>query len=131
MEKARRLKFVILQYTPSILNQSSVNIAVLGYEIDTGSFGDARFLDGWEAALRLDPNADIEMLDALKKEIQSGWPNVERREALLRMLLDSFSNSIQISQEHSCLTNNPSDEMRGLVLRYLSPTVSERSLPPA
>jgi hypothetical protein len=131
MEKARRLKFVILRYRPIILNQSFVNIAVLSYEVDTGSFGDARFLDGWEAALRLDPNADIEMLDALKSEIQSGWPNVERREALLRMLLDSFSNSVQISEEHSCLTNNPLDEMQDLVLRYLSPAVSEQSLPPA
>ena len=131
MKKARRLKFVILRYRPIILNQSFVNIAVLSYEVDTGSFGDARFLNGWEAALRLDPNADIEMLDALKREIQSGWPNVERREALLRMLLDSFSNSVQISEEHSCLTNNPLDEMQDLVLRYLSPTVSEQSLPPA
>jgi hypothetical protein len=131
MKKARRLKFVILRYRPIILNQSSINIAVLSYEVDTGSFGDARFLNGWEAALRLDPNADIEMLDALKREIQSGWPNVERREALLRMLLDSFSNSVQISEEHSCLTNNPLDEMQDLVLRYLSPTVSEQSLPPA
>jgi hypothetical protein len=131
MERSRRLKFLILQYTPSVLNEGFVNIAVLGYEIDTGSFAEARFLDGWEAALRLDPNADIEMLDALRKEIQGGWPDVERREALLKMLLDSFSNSVQISQEHTCLTNNPEKEMRDLMLRYLSPAVSERSLPPA
>lgn len=130
MEKARRLKFVVLQYIPSVLNESLVNIAVLGYEIDTGPFADARFLEGWEAALTLDPNADVEMLDALKKEIQSGWPNAQRREALLRMLLDSFSNGVQISREHSCLTDNPEDEMRDLVLRYLKPTVSEGPLPP-
>lgn len=123
MEKVHRLKFVILQYTPSVLSQSFVNIAVLGYEVDTGSFADARFVDGWEVALRLDPNTDLEMLDGLKKEIQSSWPNVERRETLLRMLLDSFSNSVQISQEHTCLTNDPENEMRNLVLRYLSSMV--------
>jgi hypothetical protein len=131
MERSRRLKFLILQYTPSVLNEGFVNIAVLGYEVDTGSFAEARFLDGWEAALRLDPNADIEMLDALRKEIQGGWPDVERRETLLKLLLDSFSNSVQIFQEQTCLTNDPEKEMRDLVLRYLSPAVSERSLPQA
>jgi Protein of unknown function (DUF3037) len=123
MKRTHRLKFVVLKYAPSVLSNCFVNIAVLGYEVDTGRFGDARFLDGWEPALKLDPNADIEMLDGLKKEIQSSWPNIERREMLLKTFLDSFSNSIQISQEQTCLTNNPEDEMRDLVLRYLSPTV--------
>jgi hypothetical protein len=120
MEKARRLKFVVLQYTPSVLKESFVNIAVLSYEVDTGSFAHASFLDGWEPALRLDPNADVEMLDGLKKEIQGRWLNIERRQTLLRVLLDSFSNNVQISQERTCLTNNPEGEMRDLELRYLS-----------
>jgi hypothetical protein len=123
MEKARRLKFVVLQYAPSILNEGFVNIAVLSYEVDTGSFADARFLDGWETALGLDPNADVEMLESLKKEIQGGWPDIEKRQTLLRMLLDSFSNSVQISDEQTCLTDNPENEMRDLAFRYLSPTL--------
>ncbi|SRR5258708_7276748 len=123
MEKARRLKFMVLRYAPSVLSERFVNIAVLSYEVDTGSFADARFLDGWESALRLDPNADVEMLGALKQEIQSGWPSIERREMLLRMILDSFSNSVQISDEQTCLTNNPESEMRDLVFRYLGLTL--------
>ena len=66
-------------------------------------------------------NADVEMLDALKKEIENGWPNIETRETLLKVPLNSFSTSIQISAEQTCLTNNPENEMRDLVLRYLSP----------
>jgi hypothetical protein len=130
MENVRRLKFVVLQYSPSVLNESFINIAVLSYEVDTGSFVDTKFLDGWEALLKLDPNADVEMLEALKEEIQGSWPDTGRRETLLRILLDSFSNSIQISKEHTCLTTDPEVEMLNLVHRYLSPTGSGRSLPP-
>jgi hypothetical protein len=121
MEKSRRLNFLVLRYTPSVMSDSFVNMAILGHEVDTGTFSDARFLDGWEPVLKLDANADVEMLEALKKEIQSGWPNIEKRETLLGMLLDSFSNSVQITQ-HTCLTNNPEDEMCDLAHRLLSPT---------
>jgi hypothetical protein len=122
MQGIHRLKFVVLQYAPSVRSNCFVNIAVLAYEVDTGSFGDAKFLDGWEPALKLDPNADIQMLNALKKEIREGWPNTTRRSMLLKLLLDSFSNNIQVSGEQSCLTDDPENEMRNLVLRYLSPT---------
>lgn len=119
MKETRRLKFAVLQYAPSVLSNRFVNIAVLCYEVDTGTFGDAEFLGGWEPALQLDPDADVEMLDALKNEIQSGWLDVEKRGMLLRVLLDAFSNSVQISQEYTCITNDPEHEMRNMVLRFL------------
>jgi hypothetical protein len=71
--------------------------------------------------LKLDPNADVVMLDALKKEIEDGWPNIGTRETSLKVLLNSFSTSIQISAEQTCLTNDRENEMRYLVLRYPSP----------
>ena len=112
------LKFAILRYLPNVISDASVAFGILGHEVGTGTFADAKFLPGWEPILRVDPTADIEGLSSLITEIQNEWPDVQNRTILLEMFLDAFSNSVQV-QEMSCLTSDPKTEMNILALRYL------------
>jgi hypothetical protein len=119
MRPDHQIKFLVLRYVPNLLNDAYVNFAVLGHEVETGDFVEARFVRDWEPIIKLDPDADVEVLDALKTEIQKGWSNAEQREDLSRMFLTSFSNNIQVSDEQGCFTDDPRNEMNDLALRYL------------
>ena len=112
------LKFAILRYLPNVISDASVAFGIIGHEVGTGTFADAKFLHAWEPILRVDPTADIEALSSLITEIQNEWPDVQKRTILLEMFLNAFSNSVQV-QEISCLTSDPKTEMNILALRYL------------
>jgi len=112
------LKFAILRYLPNVISDASVAFGILGHEVGTGTFADAKFLHAWEPILRVDPTADIEGLSSLINELQNEWPDVQKRTILLEMFLDAFSNSVQV-QEMSCLTCDPKTEMNILARRYL------------
>ena len=68
------LKFAILRYFPNVISDASVAFGILGHEVGTGTFADAKFLHAWESILRVDPTADIEALSSLTTEIQNEWP---------------------------------------------------------
>jgi hypothetical protein len=119
MRQNHKIKFLVMRYVPNVVVDAHVNFAVLGHEVETGDFVEARFLPDWRPVIRLDPDVDVELLDCLKTEIQEGWSNTEQRETMLRMFLDSFSNSIQVSGEQGCLTDDPKGEMNNQALRYL------------
>jgi hypothetical protein len=119
MHQEHKIKFLVMRYVPNVVMDAHVNFAVLGHEVETGDFVEARFLPDWRSVVRLDPDVDVEVLDCLKVEIQKAWLNTQQRETLLRMFLDSFSNSIQVSDEQGCLTDDPKREMSNQALRYL------------
>ena len=112
------LKFAILRYLPNVISDASVAFGIIGHEVGTGTFADAKFLHAWESILRVDPTADIEALSSLTTEIQNEWPDVQKRTILLEMFFNAFSNSVKV-QEMSCLTSDPKTEMKILALRYL------------
>jgi hypothetical protein len=112
------LKFAVLRYVPNPLSDLSIAFGLLGYEVGTGTFADARFLQVWEPVLRLDPGADIDALDALRNEVQNEWSDAQKRAILLNMFLNMFSNCVQV-QEGSCHASDPKTEMEGLAVRYL------------
>jgi hypothetical protein len=112
-----QLKLAILRYASNHFPDASVAFAILGYELGAGAFVDTRFLHTWEPLLRLDAQADVEMLSALRDEIQSEWPDARKRTMLLYIFTTSFSNSVLV-QETSCVTDDPKAEMDNLAQRY-------------
>lgn len=112
------LKFLVLKYAPRPIDNNSVCIGVLAFEVDTGSYTEVRFIKTWEPVLRLDPDADLEVLGALKREIEIDWPDREKRERLVNMFLGTFSNALQV-QEVSSLTETPAQEMDAFASQYL------------
>lgn len=112
------LQFLILKYAKHAVSNDSISIGILVYETDTGSYAETRFLNTWERVSRLDPNADTEVLEGLKTEIETDWSDVQKRKSLIAMLLRSFSNTLVV-QERSCFTDDPGRELEVLASLHL------------
>ena len=71
----RQCEFFLLRYVPDAVKDEFVNLGVVLYEPgEAGSgqaaFADVRFTRDWRRVRCLDPDADVEMLEALEREIR-------------------------------------------------------------
>ena len=121
MAEKRQLEFFLLRYVPDAVRDEFVNIGVVMVEpSESGSgFADVRFARDWRRVQRLDPGADVEMLETLEREIRGSLGEVKDREALIRRLQDSFSNAIQLSPTKGVLADEPALEIEALASLYL------------
>jgi hypothetical protein len=120
MADKRQLEFFLLRYVPDAVKDEFVNIGVVMIEpaLNGAGFADVRFTRDWRRVRCLDPQADIEMLEAIEREIRSQLGEARERSVLLRRLEDSFSNVIQFSAMKGCLTEEPAKEIEMLARLY-------------
>jgi hypothetical protein len=94
-----------LEYVPSALADLSFSIAVIFIDHsapDTGLCSMSVRMD-WRVKLRLiDPYCDLQMLEALLKEIEVRLRSKGHRMEVLRQMEDSFSNILQLSKWRKC-----------------------------
>ncbi|MFZ0420483.1 MAG: DUF3037 domain-containing protein [Candidatus Sulfotelmatobacter sp.] len=121
MAHRRQLEFFLLRYVPDAVKDEFVNIGVVMVEggANGGGFADVRFTRDWRRVRCLDPQADVEMLAALEREIRGQLATTHDREVLLRRLEDSFSNVIQLSPAKGCLAEDPVREIEAMASMYL------------
>jgi len=117
----RQLEFFLLRYVPNAVRNEFVNIGLVMVEsgADSGGFADVRFTRDWRRVRWLDPQADVEMLEALERDIHKRLASREDREILLRQMEDSFSNAIQLSPTQKCLAEDPVAEIEAMASMYL------------
>jgi len=118
MAEKRQLEFFLLRYVPDAVREEFVNIGVVAVEGD-GGFADVRFTHDWRRVRCLDPEADVEMLEALERDIRGEIAQLGDRELLIKKLQDSFSNLLQLSPTKGCLAEDPVQEMGVLESLYL------------
>ena len=120
MADKRQLEFFLLRYVPDAVKDEFVNIGVVMTEPAANGLGfaEVRFTRDWRRVRCLDPDADIEMLEALEREIRSQLSNVRERGVLLRKMEESFSNLIQVSSSKGCLAEEPGKEIELLAKLY-------------
>jgi hypothetical protein len=120
MADKRQLEFFLLRYVPDAVKDEFVNIGVVMIEpaADGAGFADVRFTRDWRRVRCLDPQADIEMLEAIERDIRGHLGEARERSVLLRRLEDSFSNVIQLSPMKGCLTEEPAKEIELLARLY-------------
>jgi Protein of unknown function (DUF3037) len=121
MADRRQLEFFLLRYVPDAVKDEFVNVGLVMVEAGAsgGGFADVRFTRDWRRVRCLDPQADMEMLEALEREIRGQLASTHDREVLLRRLEDSFSNVIQLSPAKGCLAEDPVAEMETMAAIYL------------
>jgi len=121
MAASRQLEFFLLRYVPDAVKDEFVNIGVVMVEAGAngGGFADVRFTRDWRRVRCLDPQADVEMLSALERDIRGQLATSHDREVLLRRLEDSFSNVIQLSPAKGCLAEDPVAEIETMASMYL------------
>jgi len=121
MADLRKLEFFLLRYVPDAVKDEFVNIGLVMLEPGANGegFADVRFTRDWRRVRCLDPQADIEILEALERDIRRQLVGTHDREALMRKLQDSLSNVIQLSSTKACLAEAPAQEIEALARLYI------------
>jgi hypothetical protein len=120
-------EFLLVRYVPDPVKNEFVNIGVLLREAARpGEPGEAaplvRFTKDWARVRCVDPDADIEMLEAMETEMRRRLlePGTEGP-PLLATMEDSFSHQVQITAPKACLAENAAAGMEQLMQLYVEP----------
>ncbi len=129
MAERRQLEFFLLRYVPSAARDEFVNIGLVMTESggDGGGFADVHFTQDWKRARCLFPDTDVEMLEAIGREIKSRIANLQDRASLIHEMTERYSNAIQLSGVRQVLAEDPVAEMKNLA----SMLVEAPLMPPA
>lgn len=121
MAERRQLEFFLLRYVPDVVKEEFVNFGLAMIEDPTNGagFADVRFTRDWRRVLCLDPQADLEMLQATEREIRKLVIEVKSTKEIMETLNKSFSNLVQLSEAKGCLTDDPSMEIEKMARMYL------------
>jgi hypothetical protein len=122
-EPLKQCEFFLLRYVPDAVKGEFINIGV----VLLGPSGiEMRFSGDWSRVRCLDPDADLEMLQAVENELRSELAQGESRERMLHKLQDSFSTSIRLSPVTGCLTESPQAEADLLAQHYLETSAARK-----
>src|SRR6202521_1266948 len=121
MADRRQLEFFLLRYVPNVAREEFVNIGLVMTEIggDGGGFAGVHFTANWQRARCLDPNIDVEMLEALGRDMERRLEDVQQRALLLHEMMDSYSNTLQLSPIQRCVAENPAEELKELAKKLV------------
>jgi hypothetical protein len=111
-------RFFILRYAPDAVKNEFINVGLVLLPPAGGA--QVRFTHDWSRVLCLDPDADVEMLQALEGDLRNQLREMNGdRDLILRRIQDSFSNAIQPSEFQACLASSAVDEADELARLYL------------
>src|SRR5580693_3102873 len=116
MAERKPFEFFLLRYVPDAAREEFVNIGLVMTESggDGGGFAGVHFTQDWRRARCLNPDVDVEVLDALGREIQRRIASVQDRVLMVHEMMDRYSNAIQISPVRQVLTEDPARELKDL-----------------
>jgi hypothetical protein len=118
MAEKLQCRFFILRYAPDAVKNEFINVGLVLLPPAGGAH--VRFTRDWSRVLCLDPDADVEMLQALESDLRSQLHEMNGdRDLILRRIQDSFSNAIQPSEFQACLAASPVAEADELARLYL------------
>lgn len=100
------LEYLVLCYAPNPF-QGHTDIAIAVFATGNEDFGEIRFLKNWSRVLALDPQADLEALDSLAKDLKEQFRARESRDRMVQLMKNSFSNTIQIPIIRQCTSPDP------------------------
>jgi hypothetical protein len=127
----RRCEFHLLRYVPDAVRNEFVHIGVILRE--QASAGAAispepalvRFTHDWRRVRCLDPDADTSVLEAMESELRRCF-QAEPDGALVRLLGESLSLSVQMTEGKAYLAESLPAGMEELMRLYVEPAPRER-----
>lgn len=118
MDEKVQCRFFILRYAPDAVKNEFINVGLVLLPPAGGA--QVRFTRDWSRVLCLDPDADVEMLQALEDDLRTQLREMNGdHDLILRRIQDSFSNAIQPSEFKACLAASPMTEADELARLYL------------
>jgi DUF3037 family protein len=134
MAERRKLEFFLLRYVPDAVKGEFVNFGLMAIENgpDGARLIDVRFTRDWGRVLCLDPQADVDVLSALQKEIRQEIGRKRDELTLLRKMEDSFSGVVQLSPVVPVLTERTAvSEIEDVARMFLDTAKVYRTREPA
>lgn len=118
MSGKQQCRFFVLRYAPDAVKNEFVNIGLV--LLPPAGSAEIRFTHDWSRVLCLDPEADMEVLQALENDMREKLRQMNGdHEFILRRIQDSFSNALQPSEFQACLAESPEAEADALARLYL------------
>jgi hypothetical protein len=118
MPDKMQCRFFVLRYAPDAVKNEFINVGLV--LLPPAGSAQVRFTRDWSRVLCLDPEADVEMLQALEGDLREQLREMNGdRDLILRRIQDSFSNAIQPSEFQACLTSSAVAEADELARLYL------------
>jgi hypothetical protein len=118
----RELQFFTIRYVPDIVTGDFVNIGVVLFD-PSGGFCGVRFMNDWGKLQGFDPDVDIQMLEAMSRDIEAEFRS-GRGEEILKTMEDSFSNAVQLSPRMILSANKPREEIEKLASLHLGKSMN-------
>jgi hypothetical protein len=121
MAEKRKLEYFLLRYVPNAVREEFVNIGLVMTEAggDGGGFAGVHFTKDWRRATCLDPGIDVEMLEAVGRDVHARLKDVQSRALLLHEMMESYSNTVQLSSVKNCVAVDPETELRELAVKLV------------
>jgi hypothetical protein len=111
-------RFFVLRYAPDAVKNEFINVGLV--LLPPAGSAQVRFTRDWSRVLCLDPEADVEMLQALENDLRNQLREMNGdHDLILRRIQDSFSNAIQPSEFQACLASSAVTEADELARLYL------------
>jgi hypothetical protein len=111
-------KFFVLRYAPDAVKNEFINIGLVLLPPAGGA--QIRFTHDWSRVRCLDPEVDLEVLQALEADLREKLREMNGdHDFILRRIQDSFSNALQTSEFQACLAESPVTEADELAHLYL------------
>jgi len=111
-------RFFVLRYAPDAVKNEFINVGLV--LLPPAGSAQVRFTRDWSRVLCLDPEADVEMLQALENDLRDQLREMNGdHDLILRRIQDSFSNAIQPSEFQACLAESAVSEADELARLYL------------
>jgi hypothetical protein len=123
-------RFFVLRYAPDAVNNEFINIGLV--LLPPAGAAQVRFTHDWSRVRCLDPEVDLEVLQALENDLRDKLREMNGgHDFILRRIQDSFSNALQTSEFQACLAESPTAEADALARLYLERPARRQSRTPS
>jgi hypothetical protein len=118
----KQCDFFLVRYVPDPVRNEFVNIGILLREAGQSEQTVVRFTQDWARVRCVDPDLDVAMLEGLESELRGKLSEQgAQAQAMMRVLEDSFSNAIQITEAKAYLAESMISGIEELMRLYVEP----------
>ena len=121
----RACEFRLLRYVPDAVRNEYVHIGVILREQGSREAAEVRFTRDWRRVRCLDPEADNVLLEGMESELRRRF-QAEPDGDLMRLLTESLSLSVQMTEAKAYLAESLPAGMEELMRLYVEPPPRER-----
>jgi hypothetical protein len=99
MADLHEIEYFAIRYAPNLLSERFVDIGFVAMETGNGGsgFAEVHFTRNWRQVLCMDPQADLEFLEAMERDIRAQFQEIGDRGSFLKRIRESFSGSVHLS----------------------------------